>query len=369
MGYLYQRKLKNGGRSRIWWVKYYVNGHPVRESTGTEKEKAARDFLKSREGRAADGAPVLPRADRVRYEEVADDLRRSYETTGKRNLMEAGFRLKRLGVFFANRRVVSITPPLITEYVATRQRAGAANGTINRELATLSRMLRLTYENGKLLRLPVIKRLAEADPREGFFEEDQYKAVRRHLPADLQVVAMIAHTYGWRAKSEILPLERRHLNLEKGGLRLDPGMAKNDDGRYVALTAELEIALAEQLARVDALQKRLGRIIPHLFPHLTGRHAGKPRRNFRKAWATACRKAGVPGRLVHDFRRTAVRNLERAGVARSVAMKITGHRTEAVYLRYAIVNEADIQAAVQKLTGTFSGTPAASVVESRPVTR
>ncbi|PYM64496.1 MAG: site-specific integrase, partial [Candidatus Rokuibacteriota bacterium] len=57
---------------------------------------------------------------------------------------------------------------------------------------------------------------------------------------------------------------------------------------------------------------------------------GHRRGDFRKAWATACRKAGCPGMLKHDFRRTAVRNLETAGVPRSVAMKITGHKTESV---------------------------------------
>jgi integrase len=73
-------------------------------------------------------------------------------------------------------------------------------------------------------------------------------------------------------------------------------------------------------------------------------------------WKTACKAAGVPGRLAHDFRRTAVRNLERRGVPRSVAMKITGHRTEAVYRRYAIVSDADLQEATLRLTGTNPGT-------------
>jgi integrase len=71
--------------------------------------------------------------------------------------------------------------------------------------------------------------------------------------------------------------------------------------------------------------------------------------SFRRAWRSACREAGVPGRLFHDFRRTSVRNLERAGVSRSVAMKLTGHKTEAVYRRYAIVNDSDLRAAAVKL--------------------
>jgi integrase len=133
-------------------------------------------------------------------------------------------------------------------------------------------------------------------------------------------------------------------------------MTKNDDARKVYLTPELKVALREQQGRVDEVQRHLAkgngvaRIIPYLFPHLTGKRAGTPRTAFYKAWRTACRKAGVPGMLTHDFRRTAVRNMERTGVPRSVATKLTGHRTEAVYRRYASVSDADLRAATLRLS-------------------
>jgi len=130
--------------------------------------------------------------------------------------------LKYLDRFFANRRVAAIDQAEITSYVVMRQRAEAANGTINRELATLSRMFRLAYERGKLLRLPVIKRLKESPPRQGFFEPEQYEAVRRRLPPDIQTATAIAYTYGWRTQTEVLTLERRQLDLDAGTLRLDP---------------------------------------------------------------------------------------------------------------------------------------------------
>jgi integrase len=133
-------------------------------------------------------------------------------------------------------------------------------------------------------------------------------------------------------------------------------MTKNDDARKVYLTPELKVALREQQGRVDEVQRHLAkgngvaRIIPYLFPHLTGKRAGTPRTAFYKAWRTACRKASVPGMLTHDFRRTAVRNMERTGVPRSVATKLTGHRTEAVYRRYASVSDADLRAATLRLS-------------------
>jgi integrase len=159
-------------------------------------------------------------------------------------------------------------------------------------------------------------------------------------------------------------IERRHVDLEAGTLRLDPGTTKNRDGRVAYLTPELKAALASQLERVKLLERRLGRIVPYVFPHAgKGPRAGQRRRDFRKAWVTACTAAGVPGRYRHDFRRTAVRNMERRGVPRSVATKITGHRTESVYRRYAIVSDADLREAAHKLTGTIPGTTAHSEID------
>jgi integrase len=249
MGYVYQPKLKDWRsrpvaeqRSAVWWVKYYVNGRAVRESTGTDDKEAAKRELKRREGAAAAGQPVMPRVDRIRYDEIAEDLRQHYETSGSRNLKEAAGRLTPLKAFFTGRRVATIGPADVTVYAAKRQGEGVANATINRELAVLLRMLRLAYEHGKLARLPVIRKLKEAAPREGFFERDQYDAVRRLLKPDLQVAVAIAYTYGWRMRSEVLTLERRQLDLEAGTLRLDPGTTKNDEGRLVYLTPRARAA-------------------------------------------------------------------------------------------------------------------------------
>ena len=107
---------------------------------------------------------------------------------------------------------------------------------------------------------------------------------------------------------------------------------------------ELKLVLEQRLQKHKELQ-RSGVISPWVFC----REDGAPIKDYRGSWKKACIAAGVPGRIVHDFRRTAVRNLERAGVSRSVAMKLTGHLTESVYRRYAIVSESDLNEAVAKL--------------------
>src|SRR5215470_8686044 len=233
------------------------------------------------------------------------------------------------------------------------------------ELAILTRMLRLAYETSKLMRIPVIRKLKEKAPRQGFFEREQFEAVRRRLRPDLQAAVAIAHAYGWRMQSEVLALERRQVDLDSGTLRLDPGAPKNDEGRVVYLTPELKALLAAQLERVEELSKRTRQIVPHLFPHLTGRRAGTRRGDFRKAWTTACQKAGVPGMLRHDLRRTAVRNMVNLGVPERVAMKVTGHKTRSVFDRYHIVSPGDLQDVARRLAGTFSGTPHHSEVAPR----
>ena len=92
-----------------------------------------------------------------------------------------------------------------------------------------------------------------------------------------------------------------------------------------------------------------GREIPFVFTR-----RGRPIRSYDSAWRTACWRAGVLGadgrpKVMHDFRRTAVRRMEQAGIPRSLAMRLTGHKTESVFKRYAVVSEGDLDAATAKL--------------------
>lgn len=351
MGYAYLPKLKSGGLGRFWWIQWSQSGRVIRESTKTTEEAEARRMLAIREGEVAKGGrPIQPRMDHTTWEEAAQDLREHYEATGSRNLAEYDRRVIHLTRFFRGWRIANIDPAAVKRYTTARKGQGMKPATIRRELGTLTTLLKVAYENQKLARVPVVRKPAEGPARSGFFEAAEYAAVVARLPEDVQAALEIMRIYGWR-KREALDLERRQLNLDAGTLRLDPGQTKTKEGRVVLLTPELLNALTAQVARVQAVEKRLGQIIPHLFPHLEGRLAGQQRGDFRKAWATACRAAGVVGRTRHDLRRTAVRTMEQQGIPRSVAMKLTGHRTENTYRRYAIVSDADLAAATAKLSG------------------
>jgi integrase len=215
-------------------------------------------------------------------------------------------------------------------------------------------MYSLALKGGKINHAPFIGMLQEQNVRTGFFEDNQFEAVRAHLPAYAQPVVTFAYITAWRVRSEVLTLQWRQIDFKAGIVRLDPGTTKNLEGRVFVMTPDLRILLEAQRAATDTLQKRTGSVIQWVF-HWTKR--GRPRKGFRKAWIQACLEAGVPGRILHDFRRAAVRNLERAGVPRSVAMKMIGHKTESVYRRYAIVDEAMLRDAAVKLAARRGQSP------------
>jgi integrase len=169
-----------------------------------------------------------------------------------------------------------------------------------------------------------------------------------------------AYHTGWRIPSEVARLTWAQVDFHAGVVRLEVGTTKTGEGRTFPFAAlpPLEALLTRQRAHTKAVEQALGCIIPWVF-HRRGQRI----RYFDKAWKGAIRRAAVLkrdgrevvirpqllGRVPHDFRRTAVRNLERAGVSRSVAMKLTGHKTEADYRRYAIAPEQDLREGVAKL--------------------
>lgn len=359
MGSLYRRTQKRAnGTVRdlpTWWIKYYQNGRPVRESTGTTKETVARRMLRAREGDVEHGIPITPRMGRVTFDEAAADLLNDYTINGKKTHGEVKRRIAlHLAPVFRGRRLANITTSDLRAYIAARLSEGAANANINRELAALKRMYSLAVQAGKLHAKPYIPMLQEDNVRRGFFEREQLEAVRAALPAAIRPVVTFAYLTGWRVRSEILPLEWRQVDWHGRVVRLDPGTTKNRDGRTFPFTAALEQLLTEQLAEHERL-KQVGRIVPLVF-HRDGERI----RSVRGAWATACTAAAAPGRILHDFRRTAVRNLERDGVSRSAAMAMVGHKTESIYRRYAIVDAGalrDAAAKIDRAAGTLSGTP------------
>jgi integrase len=331
-------------RGTIWWLRYYRNGKRHEESSGSEKKGVARDLLREREGKVAAGVPVSARMARYRFADAARDIETDYLVNKRRSIGELQRRIRlHLEPWFGGRRMADISADDVRAFSKERLEAGAAPAEVNRELAILKRMFSLAVKANRLTHKPHIPMLQEHNTRTGFVDDAQFLAIRDKLPVAAQRVVEFAYATGWRIQSEVLPMEWRQVDRKAGEVRLDAGTTKNGEGRVFPFTSALRRLFDELWKEHEAL-KQAGTICPYVF-----HRQGARMKSIRGAWDTACTDAGYPGRIPHDLRRSAVRNMERSGLSRSVAMQLTGHKTEAVYRRYAITSEADLREGVRRL--------------------
>ena len=332
-------------RAATWWVAYHVKGKLTRESARTGVRKDAEAFLRSRLT-GVDVGTVTAETARATLADLERIVLADLKANGRRSSRNAVAGFKHLRAHFgADRKAREITTAAVEAYKARRLEAGAAAATLNRECAYLRRGFRLAVRYGMLAARPDFSLLREDNVRRGFFEAEQFASLLKHLPPWLAPVARFWYVTGWR-RNEALGLTWADVDRRARVVRIE--RTKTDEPRTLPYgpLSELVDVVEGQWRHHEELQAR-GLICPWVF-----NREGRRIRNFAEAWAGACRAAGVPGRQPHDFRRTAVRNLERAGVSRSVAMKITGHKTESIYKRYAIVSERDVAEGLAKLAGS-----------------
>lgn len=310
------------------------------------------------DGRFKDGKPLVPPAVKreLRKLENSLDAGQSYESKTLDQMLElveqdyavAGYRsigplksrLKHIREWFGNLRGRHIQDNDLFEYAAWRQRAGAKNNTIRLEFQTILKALRM----GKVHPLPEPPELKRPGPREGFFDDTMIRCVCRHLPDYLRPAAWFGYYTGWR-KSEVTHRQIKDIDFVAGEIRL--WTSKNELARVFPM--DVVPGLRELL--VETIQANHGDVaivegpISRLTPYVFYRKlkSGKVRApvEIRKAWDTACRKAGYPGMHFHDLRRSAARNLENVGWPRSLIMQWMGHETESMFHYYRIVSAAD----------------------------
>ena len=322
-------------RGQTWWIQYYGQGQLFRESSHSHLKSAATSFLKLREGEVGQGRVPALKAEKTTFAELAALYLQDYQINGRKTCDRANELTDRLRESFGRFRACRMTSDHIRAYIARRQSDGMANGTINRELAALKRMFRLASQQTPPLvaRAPHIPHLQENNVRQGFFTEEEYKLLRAVLPDYVKVPLIMAYWTGMRA-GEILTLQWEQMDLDRGLLRLEPGTTKNNRGRLIPLVTEVTQALWQWKHRMLLLYPSS----PWVCHYRGKRLLAIP----TKSWRKACARVGLKGRLFHDLRRTAIRNLVRAGVSERVAMTISGHKTRSVFDRYDIVNERDL---------------------------
>lgn len=349
--------VKKAG-SKNWYAVWWQNGRQHCVSTGTDSKMVAEGKLREHLSRKDCNEQPLPDVRKLRYEALRDELVKEAVRQGHKSLYKGhDTRLKHLDEFFKGRRVAAIRPNVIRDFSIARQKAGDANGTINRSLSALKRMFSLAKADGLLADIPRIEMLKEAPPRSGFFEYEEYRRLRQELPEHLRPVLALGYYSGMRL-GEIRTLKWECVSFADKTIRLNPGETKNDESRVLYLTPEL----LEMLKLLQ--QKNPGAIFVF--------GATKPLGSFRKAWESACQRAKLGRKVLqadgseaivypifHDLRRTALRNLVRRGVSEKAAMAISGHKTRSIFDRYNIVDERDLSTAAAKVAEYYAAEEAA----------
>jgi integrase len=344
--------------SRFWYAQYVHNGQQVRVSTGKTLKMEAQEVLRRLMGDRDRGLPPLPAAQKVRYADLRRGLIADYEAKGNRSLTTDADGedyingLRQLDEFFGldeenpGPPVPQITTDTSREFARKRLDQGVGTAMVNRSLSCLRRMLKIAFEDGKIQIVPKIRFLKEPPARKGFVELKKFDELVNLLPTHLRPLITFLYYCGVRV-GEALQIEWPQVDLDGRLIWLEDEQTKNEDPRVVPIPSVLVMMLRE-------IKPKEGKVFSGV--------------NLRTEWEKACDACGLgtrtkiepedegsyawykyKGLLVHDLRRSAVRNLRRAGVSESVIMKISGHRTAEVFRRYNIVSTDDVTNAMRTL--------------------
>jgi integrase len=367
---------------KIWWIQFFSRGRRIRESSHSKKKSAAKKLLRQRLSEV--NLKVYRSSAQLRYEDIRDAFANDYVMQQRRSLRfdsegkpKALDKVKRLDRYFGGFHVEEIDSDALTRFKLGLQEQGKQNATINRSLAALRRMFWLAVEQEKLESrdVPHFEMLPEAPARKGFLEIPQYEALRAAMPDYLKPVLTIAFCTAMRS-AEVRSIKWSQVDFLNGVIRLDAGQTKAKKARTVPIFGELKETLLEQFSRRRS-------DCEFVCYRVTKSGAAVRIGDFRKVWMDRCVKLelgrwvraadsnGNPkfekprgprskakpkmvyeGLLVHDLRRSGVRNLIRAGASETVARKISGHATRAIFDRYDITSDRDLQDAGEKL-GTY----------------
>ena len=325
-------------RGNTWWIKYHVGGEARYESSGSNKREDARDLLRKRLG-----APATAKGS-VTVGSLLDDLKAYYDAS-KRADYDASFQHLYKGL--GDVRAARLTTAGVNQYVAKRQSVGAAaNNTVNRELAILRRAFSFGAESTppRVASIPRFKLLKPGAARTGFITFEDYNKIKGHLP-DWFVGPFVVGFYTGARLEEIFSITHDSVDLAASEIMLKAADTKTGEGRHLPIYGDMV-----QIVK-DAISRRFPGC-PYLF-----HRAGTPLYQGRiwRAWKACVISAGYPNLMFHDLRRSAIRNMVRAGIPEKVAMTVSGHKSRSIFARYNIVDGDDVRRVGETMQRFFGG--------------
>jgi integrase len=327
-------------RGNTLYIRYYKHGRRIVESTHTNDPVKAERKLQRALRLIETGEYLSPKQRKIRARELWEGLIKYYKlqekaTTG---ILESKWEL-RLGPFFADIQARAVTTDLLSDYIEKCRKDGLQTATINRDLSALHKAFTLGFKctPKKVQQIPVFPdRLPEATPRKGFVEQPQFDALCS-ATKELWMRALIttAYTFGFR-RGELLNMRVNQVDLVNRTIRLYRGETKSGEPRLVKMTEDVFVLLSAMCQGKNSESRVFTR-------------NGEPIVDIRDEWTRMTKAAKLPDLIFHDLRRSAVRNMIRAGISERVAMSISGHKTRSVFDRYDIVSEADLSRAAEQI--------------------
>ena len=252
-------------------------------------------------------------------------------------------RAKHLLEFMGDRKVRTLTLKDIESYrtfrldETTRRGRVPSNATLNHEVGLLKRMLNYAVKCGDLDINPLVhvKKLKENNTRDVFVNDEEFDRLYECANADIQPILLVAYDTGMRL-GEILKLKWSQVDLKEKRFRLTPRDTKTDKARVIILSRRI----------VESL-KKLPRGIKRDSYVFVNPDTDTAWVDIRKQFNKAKKAAELEHIWFHDLRRSFITNARKRGVPESVIMRMSGHRTRAVFDRYNIVCEDDLREAVE----------------------
>jgi integrase len=331
-------------RGGVYWAQTWLDGKRVRESLETsDLEEARKRLLKLRKTRER-GAYINPTERRVTVGELLDDLQADAELRGVASIKSIRSHLKAVRNELGEVRASILDTSTIRRYQKTRLDAGKKPKTVNTECGYLLQAYRLASRSTppKVKTVPYASMLTVSNARQGFLAPETLEQLWRAMSREDEDVRDFVEWFSWTGMrpKEIREIEWTAVDRHARTLNLDPAKAKIRRGRVIPLDGPLWAIIQRRWKK-----RRLD--TPLVFHRVLQGRAGLPVMGFRKLWRKVIKAIGLPRTLIpYDLRRTAVRNMVRARIDRSVAKKISGHLTDHTFDRYNIVDEADVRDAM-----------------------
>lgn len=332
--------------SAFYWMRWHdIFGKLHRKSTKTTRRRDAAKIARAKELELLK-ARGIEDTKNITLNDLLKEVRDDYEINGRKSKDRVKYSEKHLKKYLSNKSITEINELEISRYTNIRHNQGASNATINRELSVLKRGYNILYQKGLIHNRPTIKNLKENNIRKGFFEHWEYIKLMENASEHIKSILMFLYYTGWRL-NEALTLTWDMVDVDNGIITLPPGMTKNKVGRHYYMPNNVS-EMIRDLWSVHVSKVRSDIQVPKYV--FTNRDYTDRIKDLRGAWKNSCERAGLQGKLIHDFRRTAARNYVRAGVPQRVAQELLGHQTASIFSRYNIVSDADMKTAAKKVT-------------------